>query len=283
MLKTNLEIDTPFSRVTNKGKRIKDWYSLEFAEILANEISKGSKSFNNKLFFDSYKKQYKSLELKERLKLIASLLYESLEGPYSKKLKALYTLLGPAWPYEEGMMNYGFYLYPISQFVEEYAYQNIEQSLAFIYDLTQRFTGEFAIRPILSNEPKLALKTLKEWSRDKSFHVRRLSSEGVRIRLPWGQSVEWIKTNPEKVIPIFNKLRNDSSLYVRRSVANGMGDLIKCNPDFAISIFEKWLEKKNTLDNLWVIKHAIRHPVKKGDSHFIKLKKEIYQRSLNLS
>ena len=35
--------------------------------------------------------------------------------------------------------------------------------------------------------PKEALKIIQRWSIDKNVHVRRLASEGVRIRLPWAK------------------------------------------------------------------------------------------------
>lgn len=104
---------------------------------------------------------------------------------------------------------------------------------------------------------------MKEWSTHKNFHVRRLASEGLRARLPWGKKIDWVDRNPEKTLPIYNKLRNDKVLYVRRSVANSMGDMIKINEDLAFNTFQKWLMRRQTKENLWVIKHAIRNPVKK--------------------
>ena len=76
-------------------------------------------------------------------------------------------------------------------------------------------------------------------------------------------------------MPIYNALRNDKVLYVRRSVANAMGDLIKINDDLAYATFEKWLSKKKTEENVWVIKHAIRTPVKKGVGKYKKLKESL--------
>lgn len=282
MLKKNLVIDTPYQHLTNDTKKIKDWYGIDFAKVFTSEIAKCTKKIDLKNFLKEFKKEYQKLELKDRLKLIALQLHNNLDLTYENKIKILTKILGPKWPHEIGMMNYGFFLYPVSQYIEMYGDKKPEISLNFIKELTQRFTGEFAIRPLLVNEPTQTLKKMKEWSHHKSFHVRRLSSEGLRARLPWGQGVPWIKNNPQKTIPIFNRLRNDTSLYVRRSVANAMGDIIKLDSDLAMSTFDKWLSGKINSENIWVIKHAIRNPVKKKNPEYLKLKKHLLSLEANV-
>jgi len=116
---------------------------------------------------------------------------------------------------------------------------------------------------------------MKIWAKHENFHVRRLASEGLRARFPWGRKITWIDTHPHKSLPIYNKLRNDKVLYVRQSVANAMGDMIKINKPLAIQDFEKWLGMQLTKKNLWVIKHAIRTPVKKKNKLFLTLEAKI--------
>jgi 3-methyladenine DNA glycosylase AlkC len=271
MLKKNLSSDSPFSTLTNETKKIKEWYGMPFVKVLVDELSISDK----KSFLRSFKKNYTELELKDRLRLIAMLLDSNLEGSYRNKLNTLSKLLGPEWPHEKGMLNYGFYLYPVSQFVENHALRDIHASLSFIEELTKRFTGEFAVRPVFAHDQKLALAIAKKWSKDENFHLRRLASEGLRARLPWGSSISWIKVHPQKTIPLLTTLRNDPVLYVRRSVANALGDIIKIDEDLALKTCETWLSKKQTKENLWVISHGIRHAVKKGKIDFISLKKEL--------
>lgn len=265
----------PFSKLKNKTGKHKDWYSPEFVRILCDIINPDDKLFSSKSLCREYKKNCRDLELKARLSHIAELLDESLDGSFKKKLNVLSRLFGPPLETETGMFTEGFYLYPVSQFVEMYGEVDLEASLSFIYELTQRFTGEWAIRTIANADEKLTLRTVKLWAKDKSFHVRRLASEGLRPRLPWGRKIEWVDASPKKLIPVYSKLRNDKVLYVRRSVANSMGDIIKLDDELAYATFETWLSGKLTNDNLWVIKHAVRTPVKKGDSKYTKLKKHV--------
>ena len=58
----------------------------------------------------------------------------------------------------------------------------------------------------------------------ENYHIRRLSSEGSRPRLPWSFNIEAIANNPEYTRPILERLKTDSELYVKKSVANHLND-----------------------------------------------------------
>lgn len=133
-----------------------------------------------------------------------------------------------------------------------------------LYALTARFTSEFAIRIFLIQHQDRTLSQIMEWTSDPNPHVRRLCSEGTRPRLPWGKRVPSLITSPRLTIPILEALKNDPSLYVRRSVANHLGDIAKDHPDTAFGVCERWLREEASPDLRWVIRHAVRYPAKKG-------------------
>jgi 3-methyladenine DNA glycosylase AlkC len=66
-------------------------------------------------------------------------------------------------------------------------------------------------------------------------------------------------------------LKNDQNLYVRRSVANHLGDIAKDHPELAFEICERWLTN-STNEVKWLIRHALRHPAKKGDKAALQLR-----------
>lgn len=266
---------TSFSKITNPTGKHKDWYKEPFIKVFCEQINPKDKHFSSAKLINKYKKLHSSLEMKERLKLIADLLDEFLDVSFTKKVKILESLLGDELEAEEGMFDYGFHLYPISQWLEKNSDEDPKTSLKFIKEITKRFTGEWAIRPFANKHEKLVLKTMNDWSKDESFHVRRLSSEGLRPKLPWGVKIDWMNENPKKALPIYSKLRNDPSLYVRRSVANSMGDIIKINDSLAFETFQSWLTKKLTKENLWVIKHAVRHPDKHKVKKYVDLRAKV--------
>jgi hypothetical protein len=83
--------------------------------------------------------------------------------------------------------------------------------------------------------------------------------------LPWGQKLHRFALNPKTTWELLDKLKNDPSEYVRKSVANHINDHSKNHPDFVIEKLLKWHQKKIKTDELiWLIKHASRSLVKKG-------------------
>ena len=139
------------------------------------------------------------------------------------------------------------------------------------YELTQRFTAEFAIRPFLIHEEERTLKILYNWMQDVNPHVRRLCSEGTRPRLPWSSTIPSLVKDPSPALIILETLKNDEDLYVRRSVANHLGDIGKDHLDLLLDTCERWLEGASK-ELKWVIRHALRHPSKKGNERALAIR-----------
>ena len=139
------------------------------------------------------------------------------------------------------------------------------------YELTQRFSAEFSIRPFLIHAQKRSLARLLEWTSDANPHVRRLCSEGTRPRLPWAIRIQAFIENPAPALPILERLKDDQDLYVRRSVANHVGDIAKDHPELVYAMCERWLVNSSS-ERRWLIRHALRHPAKKGDITALKLR-----------
>ena len=131
------------------------------------------------------------------------------------------------------------------------------------YELTRRFSAEFSIRPFLIAQPERTLGQLLRWTRDPDPHVRRWCSEGTRPRLPWAPRIPAFVRDPRPVLPILEALRDDPELYVRRSVANHLGDIAKDHPDLVFEICGQWIEGASA-ERRWLLRHAVRHPAKHG-------------------
>jgi len=129
--------------------------------------------------------------------------------------------------------------------------------------MTQYSSSEFAIRPFIIKYPEKTMSQMLKWSKHDNFHVRRLASEGCRPRLPWAMAISSFKNNPEPILPILNNLKNDESEYVRRSVANNLNDISKDHQVIVLSLAKSWLNLSTETD--WVVKHACRSLLKKGN------------------
>ena len=174
----------------------------------------------------------------------------------------------------------GFFYLPHSFFVSEYGQDEqhnsgndpFETSMLALHALTMRFTSEFAIRTFLIQQQERTLEQVDQWITDPNPHVRRLCSEGTRPRLPWGKRISSFVTNPRPTLPILESLKNDPSLYVRRSVANHLGDIAKDHPELVYATCECWLHQGASADLQWLIRHAVRYPAKRGDARARKIR-----------
>jgi DNA alkylation repair enzyme len=237
----------------------KDHYDEEYVLWLANELSSHIPTFDKEKFILLTADSIVRMELYDRFDLIVSSIRSSQNCDYDTCLNAFYGLLGPELKKAEGMFNIGWRLWPIGRYVEIHGLENWELSLGFIKELTKRFTGEYAIRPLLREHPKEVMDLLISWSKDDNVHVRRLASEGVRIRLPWSQKLNVAIDEFDKYVTILTNLKDDSEKFVQKSVGNNLNDLYKDAPEKANEIIASWKKGPSSRPQEWIIKHGMRN------------------------
>lgn len=252
------------------GVKLKEYFGVELARLLADRISAVHAAFPSELFIDEVAAGVPPLELKARVALISSLLRRHLPAEYAQALSVLLSVLGPENPREQGMFTEGYWLMPVARFVEEFGLDDPHLSLGAVYEITKRHTGEYALRPYIERHTALTFSYLERWTTDPNPHVRRLVSEGTRPRLPWARRLQRVINDPAPVLSLLRKLRDDPSAYVRRSVANNLHDLVQDHRELVLAEFEAWrVDAPET--RRWVIRHALRNLVKKGDPRAIEL------------
>jgi len=203
-----------------------------------------------------------TLELKNRVRRLSHLLRCHLDDDYRVALQHILRCLPPPLQDTEGVTG-GFAIWPLLQFVEDHGVDDPDASLPALYDLTRRFSAEFAIRPFLLRYPERTLALLSDWTADTDPHVRRLVSEGSRPRLPWGQRLQFLIDDPAPVVPLLERLRDDPEEYVRRSVANNLNDIAKDHPEIVVEVCRRWLDGASE-DRCRLVRHALRTLVKQG-------------------
>src|SRR5687768_3842006 len=190
-----------------------------------------------------------ALELKARAMQVADALEATLPADFADAAAAVETALAPMGPAEgdddtprpAGAGLSGWIGWPLGEFVARRGVvdaAHAARALQALHALTQRFTAEFAIRPLLLAHPGLVFATLQRWTHDPSPHVRRLVSEGSRPRLPWGLQLRPLIADPRPTLPLLRALQDDPSAYVRRSVANHLNDIAKDHP----ALVADWLD-----------------------------------------
>lgn len=234
---------------------LKEEYNIDFILSLANNFLKADSTFNSKLFVKKAKHiNWEEKELKERMRATTFLIHESLPCSYSKQLELLLEV-APNYSGLQGL------IFP--DFVQVYGIDHFNSSLNALEEFTKYSTAEFAVRPFIEKYPNEMINQMLIWSKNKNEHVRRLSSEGIRPKLPWAKPLKFLIEDPLPIFPILENLKNDSSEYVRKSVANNLNDISKSHPNIVIDITNKW--KGKSVDTNRMIKHGLRTLLKKGD------------------
>jgi len=267
-------------RSIQKGSSLGDLLDREAIECLAHNISLVHPRFDGDSFQRTALDGLQPLAILQRGRHLAQALRKHLPERYDEAVKILLRSLTPPMTETDELGLAVFFYLPHVSFVSTYgldAEHNggrdpFEVSMKAQYELTRRFSAEFSMRPFLIKWPERTLARLMEWTRDPDPHVRRLCSEGARPRLPWALRIPAFVKDPRPVLPILEALKDDNDLYVRRSVANHIGDIAKDHPQLAFEICERWLKDASS-ERKWMIRHAVRHPAKKGVKAAFELRK----------
>jgi 3-methyladenine DNA glycosylase AlkC len=262
-----------------KGIPLKNLLGLEAIDCLAHNILLVYPQFDRESFYRDASNGLEPLGILERGKKLARTLRLYLPRKYATAVEIILASLTPPLTRTDTLGLAVFFYLPHISFIAEYGWEFEENdghdpflvSMRAQYELTKRFSAEFSMRPFLIKQQERTLSQLLEWTSDPDPHVRRLCSESTRPRLPWAARIPAFIANPTSALPILEALKNDQDLYVRRSVANHLGDIAKDHPEFVFTICERWLTEA-TNEVKWLIRHALRHPAKKENKTALQLR-----------
>lgn len=251
---------------------LKLFFSPELVRRLAADVQRAHPNFAAQAFVRQACAGLDELELLDRGKQIARVLAAHLPASYPDAVGVLFRSLGPEHESDElvGAGMAPFYYLPHVLFVAERGLDHFDESMRAQYELTKRFSAESSIRPYIAKYPEQTFGGLSQWARDSNPHVRRLVSEGTRLRLPWAMRVRWLDEHPERVLALLELLRDDSASVVRRSVANNLNDMGKVHPDLLACTCASWLEGAS-VERRALVEHALRSAVKRGRADALRL------------
>ncbi|HSO44954.1 MAG TPA: DNA alkylation repair protein, partial [Rhodoferax sp.] len=244
---------------------LKNQYGADVPRAIGAMISKVHPLFNSERFVRDALDGYEALELMPRGKKIAQALRRHLPDDYPRAMAILLDSLNQPHGRDPGLSLASFLYLPHTMFVAQYGLAHFEVSMRAQHALTQRFTAEFSIRPVLEQHTEATLRQLTAWAADPSPHVRRLVSEGTRPRLPWAPRLRQFQADPAPVLALLELLKDDPELYVWRSVANNLNDIGKDHPAVLASTAQAWL-KNATSGRAWIVGRALRSAVKRGEN-----------------
>jgi hypothetical protein len=120
----------------------KYWYDDNYVLDISAKIYSVLPTFDQTAFSNELIGNLDDKELFARFDFIVDVMEKTLGSDYSKSIQAFFIMLGPEWAKSEGMLNYGYWLWPISRYIERHGTENWRLSLSFLKELTKRFTSE---------------------------------------------------------------------------------------------------------------------------------------------
>ena len=235
---------------------LKEIFNIERLQHIATEMTVVYPAFDAKGFLQHACVGLAELSVMQRMARVSESLHAVIPLDYPRTLKLLYALAP--------RLNSAFVSLFLAHYVASYGLGDFKRSMAALKFFTTFGSAEFAIRHFLLHDFERTLAVMQQWSLDGNEHVRRLASEGSRPRLPWSFRLANVQANPKLCASILDNLRADSSLYVRKSVANHLNDITKDHPDWVLNVIEGWnLANAHTA---WIARHALRSLIKQGDT-----------------
>ncbi|RYD42572.1 MAG: DNA alkylation repair protein, partial [Sphingomonadales bacterium] len=234
---------------------LKDILGPKALETIGDAGSAASPRFDRASFLSAASDGLDAMSIMERVRHIADALHLALPVDYVDALGIIRAMA----PH----LHHGFQAMAVTEYVARYGLDDFDRSMEALAGLTRFGSAEFAIRPFLAVDTPRALATMMQWTSSDDEHVRRLASEGARPRLPWAARVPALKADPTLAAPILEMLKADSSLYVRKSVANHLNDIAKDRPQWLLERLAQWSQDDPRA--VWIVRHALRTLIKKGD------------------
>ena len=246
------------------AEALKNIYDSSYIDRLGDSFKLIHPQFNQTRFKDLVLYgNWEELELKQRVSRICTSIHTVLELPFEEACKILKIVA-------KDFGGYAALYFP--EYVQHYGLSEEHWNTAMetLAVLTQYSSAEFAIRPFIKMNPNLAMEQMLQWSTHENDHIRRLASEGCRPRLPWASALVDFKKDPTPILGILENLKDDSSLYVRKSVANNLNDISKDHPRLALKIGKSWMSNPSP-ECQWIVKHGLRTLLKSSEAQALEL------------
>jgi 3-methyladenine DNA glycosylase AlkC len=240
---------------------LKDWFNEALYRGLARDLSSVAPGFARQPFLEAVLDGLDQRSLMARLHQCAVAMEGALPGTYRQQVRHLLTLAP--------MIRHEFVAIFLSDFVATFGLKEFDFSLEALRKFTVFGSAEFAVRTFLVAAQQRTLRVMHGWTEDRDEKVRRLASEGSRPRLPWGLRLTSLVRDPSPTAGIIEALKDDDSLFVRRSVANHLNDITKDHPGAVLERLSGWDLEQDHLH--WIAKHSCRTLIKRGHPGALKL------------
>ena len=249
---------------------LKEFYSPAFYNNFSDVLTETLPAFDKKKFIEMiFVPDWEQKALKERMRHTTTVLHHFLPKDFAAAANRIENIITCLRQHKMLEQTKGIEFIFFPDYIECYGLNDYETSVKSMEAITQFSSCEFAVRPFILKYGSTMIRQMQQWSRHPHPAVRRLSSEGIRPRLPWAIAIPALKKDPADILPILENLKCDPDESVRRSVANNLNDISKDHPDIVVKIADKWKDSCKETDG--IVKHGCRTLLKQGHPDILKL------------
>lgn len=244
---------------------LKDAFRPPIIETWARRLRTLEPAFDDSAFLAEVLAGWEDLAFGQRSARITEALARSLPADFPIAAALLVSALDPPLGPDELAPLERFLVWPQTAWTARRGREtgDFETTAQTLKEMTQRFSAEGDLRVLFELDASKALDLLADWTLDPNPHVRRLVSEGTRPRLPLAARWRRFDSDPGPILALLERLKDDPSLYVRRSVANQLNDWAKDHPDRIAGLLVRWSEGASP-ERKWLVSHGGRTLVKKA-------------------
>ena len=249
----------------------KDQIDRALVDRLAAAFVAADPGFDAGLFRRRATRGLAPLQLKARIAHVAGALGAALPDSFGDAAEVADAVF--ASPTSSSGLS-GWDAWPVVEWAGMAGRGDPETALELLARLTRHASAEFAIRAYIDDDPVGVHGRLSQWVDRDDEHVRRLVSEGTRPKLPWAPKLATAAADPAYAVDLLDRLVDDPSEYVRRSVSNHLNDLCRVDPELAREVAGRWLataDEDTIADRRWVVRRGLRTLVKAGDPDALRL------------
>lgn len=242
---------------------LKENLNLAAVSLLAAQVAQEFPQFDAKRFEDQAAQLLADLSLTDRVRLLQRLLIAGLSPDLHRDVSRL-RQLAAQWPADTNRGWASYAAWPLIEMIGECGRDDPSQALSLLADFTHLFTAEFAMRWYVRERLTEIYPIVMRWTTSESPHIRRLASECLRPRLPWGGYIKSLQKEPAPILMVIEKLKDDPSRYVQKSVGNNLNDISKDQPELVLAICKRWLDDASP-SRQQIVKRALRTLIKQGE------------------
>lgn len=242
---------------------LKDKLNPAAVHLLAEQVAQVFPEFDVRQFEHNALEILTDLSLTARVKLLQRLLIAGL-SPDLRRDAARFSQLAAQWPTATDRGWECYAVWPLIEMLGECGRDDPATALQLLAEFTHLFTAEFAMRWYVRHRLSEIHPFLMQWTTSDSPHIRRLASECIRPRLPWGGHINALRAGPAPIWPVLEALKNDPSLYVQKSVGNNLNDISKDHPQWVLALSKRWLEEAPP-SRRQIVRRALRTLIKAGE------------------